>query len=87
MLATIAFPLMFIPGIMSVFYLTQLVFPVYILDIIKQHETNLSAEKINIFGISQYIKQQGYNNLQNIKLYNHFLFVVTNFCNVMVLIC
>ena len=58
MLPTLAFPLMFIPGIMYVFYLTQLVFLVYILDIIKKHETNLSAEKINIlFGIPQYIKK------------------------------
>ena len=33
------------------------VFLVYILDMIKQHETNLSVEKINIlFGIPQYIK-------------------------------
>ena len=57
MLAMLAFPLMFISGIMSVFYLTQLVFLVYILDMIKQHETNLSVKKINIlFGIPQYIK-------------------------------
>ena len=88
-LATLAFPPMFIPGIMSVFYLTQLVFLVYILDMIKQHKTNLSAEKINIlFGIPQYIEQYGYNNLQNvIKLYNHFLFLVKNIYSVMVLIC
>ena len=60
--------------IMSVFYL----------DIIKQHETNLSAEKSNIlFSIPQLCS----NNLQNlVKLYNHFLFVVKNFYSVMVLI-
>ena len=46
-LAALAFPLMFNPGIMYVFYL----------DMIKQHETNLSAEKSNkLFGIPQYIK-------------------------------
>ena len=39
MLAMLAFPLVFTPGIMSVFYV----------DIIKQHETNLSAEKSNIY--------------------------------------
>ena len=57
--------------IMSVFYL----------DIIKQHETNLSAEKSNIlFGIPQYIKQQRCKNLKNlVKLYNHILFVIKNF--------
>ena len=74
---------------MSEFYLTQLVFLVYIVAIIKQHETNLPAEKINLlFGIPQYIKQKGYNNLQNvIKLYNYFLFLLKNFYSVMVLIC
>ena len=48
MLVALAFPIMFTPGVMSVFSL----------DIIKQHETNLSARKSNIlFGIPQYIKQ------------------------------
>ena len=47
-LAVLAFTLMFTPGITSVFYL----------DIIKQHETNLSAKKSNtLFGIPQYTKQ------------------------------
>ena len=57
---------------------------VFYLDIIKQHETNLSAEKSNIlFGIPQLCS----NKLQNlVKLYNHFLFVVKNFYSVMVLI-
>ena len=48
MVAALAFPVMFTRGIMCVFYL----------DIIKQYEANLSAEKSNIlFGIPQYIKQ------------------------------
>ena len=78
-LAVLAFPQMFTPGIMSVLYL----------DIIKQHVTNLSAEKSNIlFGIPQYIKQYGCNNPQNlVKLYNHFFFVIKKFYSVMVLVC
>ena len=78
MLAALAFPLMFTYGTLCVFYL----------DIIKQHEANLSAEKSNIlFGIPQYIKQ-GCNNLQNlVKLYIHFLFVVKNFYSGMLLVC
>ena len=77
-LAVLAFPQMFTPGIMSVLYL----------DIIKQHVTNLSAEKSNIlFGIPQYIKQ-GCNNPQNlVKLLQSFFFVVKKFYSVMVLIC
>ena len=62
---------------------------VFYLDIIKQHEINLSAEKSSVlFGISQYIKYQACSHLQNLaKLYNHFLFVVKNFYSVMVLTC